>query len=47
MFFNSHDPQTNLQLLTDAGLVIDIDDVVTMEEPEGPSAFQWVLAAKP
>jgi SAM-dependent methyltransferase len=47
MFFSSHDAPTNGYLLTDAGLAVRVDEVVTMEEPEGPATFQWVIAAKP
>ena len=47
MFFSSHDAPTNRCLLTDAGLAVRVDEVVTMEEPEGPATFQWVIAAKP
>lgn len=47
MYFSSHDAPTNHRLLTDAGLTVLVDDVVTMDEPEGPATFQWVVAAKP
>lgn len=47
MFFSSHDPATNRRLLTEAGLSVHVDEVVTMREPEGPAAFQWVIAGKP
>lgn len=47
MFFSSHDPQTNRQLIVDAGLVILVDENVTTQEPEGASTFQWVIAVKP
>lgn len=46
MFFSSHDGQTNRRLLAEAGLAILADERVTMQEPEGPATFQWVLAAK-
>ncbi|HEX9338534.1 MAG TPA: hypothetical protein VF892_21735 [Pseudonocardiaceae bacterium] len=46
-YFSSHDAPTNRRLLTDAGLNVLVDDVVTMAEPEGPATFQWVVAAKP
>lgn len=47
MFFSSHHPDTNRRLLAEAGLTVVIDEAVTMQEPEGPATFQWVLAAKP
>lgn len=47
MFFSSWDAQTNRRLLRDAGFELVLDDVVTMQEPEGPSTFLWVLARAP
>jgi SAM-dependent methyltransferase len=44
MFFSSHDAQTNRRLLAGAGLTLLVDQVVTMQEPEGPATFQWVIA---
>jgi hypothetical protein len=46
MFFSSHDTQTNRRLLAEAGLTILVDEGVTMQEPEGPAIFQWVIAVK-
>jgi SAM-dependent methyltransferase len=46
MFFSSHDAQTNRRLLTDAGLTPLVDETVTMQEPEGPATFQWVIAKR-
>jgi SAM-dependent methyltransferase len=46
MFFSSHDAATNRQLLADAGLSLVIDEVVSMNEPEGEVSFLWVLAEK-
>jgi len=46
MFFSSHDTQTNRRLLAEAGLTIVVDEAVTMQEPEGPAIFQWVIAIK-
>ncbi|HEX3649718.1 MAG TPA: hypothetical protein VHV49_14940 [Pseudonocardiaceae bacterium] len=40
----SHDPATNRLLLADAGLTVQVDELVTMHEPEGPATFQWVIA---
>jgi SAM-dependent methyltransferase len=47
MFFSSYDADTNRQLLGDTGLSLLIDEVVTMQEPEGQATFLWVLAQKP
>lgn len=47
MFFSSHDADTNRHLLSDAGLTLVIDEVVSMKEPEGEVVFLWVLAQKP
>jgi len=47
MFFSSHDADTNRRLLRDAGLTLVIDEVVSMQEPEGEATFLWVLAKKP
>lgn len=47
MFFSSHDARTNRRLLAEAGLAVLADETVTMQEPEGPATFQWVIAAKP
>lgn len=47
MFFSSHDAATNRQLLADTGLNLVIDEVVSMNEPEGEVSFLWVLAEKP
>lgn len=47
MFFSSHDTQTNRRLLAEAGLTALVDKAVTMQEPQGPATFQWVIASKP
>lgn len=48
MFFSSYDADTNRRLLDSAGLVLVLDEVVSMYEPdEGDVAFLWVLAEKP
>jgi SAM-dependent methyltransferase len=47
MFFSSHDAHTNRRLLAQAGLTVLIDEAVTMQEPEGPATFEWVIATKP
>lgn len=47
MFFSGNDPATNRRSLAEAGLDVVVDEAVTMEEPEGPATFQWLIAAKP
>lgn len=44
MYFSSHGAERNRGLLTEAGFTILVDENVTMQEPEGPSTFQWVIA---
>jgi ubiquinone/menaquinone biosynthesis C-methylase UbiE len=46
MFFSSYTPETNSALLREAGFALVCDEVVTISEPEGPAAFQWVLARR-
>lgn len=43
-FFSSFPPEINLRLVRETGFTIERDDVVVLEEPEGPARFQWVLA---
>lgn len=47
MYFSSHDEHTTRRLIAEAGLAVLTDEAVTMQEPEGPATFQWVIAAKP
>lgn len=47
MFFSSYDADTNRHLLKAAGLALVLDEVVTMNEPEGEATFLWALAQKP
>lgn len=47
MFFSSYDAPTNRRLLGETGLIVSVDETVTMYEPEGPATFQWVIATKP
>ena len=42
--FSSFTPEVNARLVTEAGFAIERDEVVTITEPEGPVAFQWILA---
>jgi SAM-dependent methyltransferase len=43
-FFASFPPEVNSRLVREAGFAIERDEIVTFEEPEGPTDFQWVLA---
>ena len=43
-FFSGYPPETNSRLVREAGFAIERDEVVEIEEPEGPVKFQWVLA---
>ena len=45
-FFSSFPPETNSRLVRDAGFLIELDEVVTIAEPEGPVQFQWILASR-
>ena len=47
MFFSSFDADTNRRLVTDAGLDLVLEEIVTMhEEGHGDVQFLWVLAEK-
>jgi SAM-dependent methyltransferase len=46
MYFSSHDAATNRELLGQAGLSLLVDEQVTMDEPEGPATFQWIMAIR-
>jgi SAM-dependent methyltransferase len=46
MFFSSHPPETNSQLLRDAGFELVRDEEVTITEPESAVTFHWVLARR-
>ena len=45
-YFSGFRPGTNRRLLRRAGFVLLRDEVVTIEEPETPATFHWVLAAR-
>jgi cyclopropane fatty-acyl-phospholipid synthase-like methyltransferase len=45
MFFSSFPPETNSLQLRRAGFRLLREEVVEIQEPEGPAQFQWVLAA--
>jgi SAM-dependent methyltransferase len=44
MFFSSHTPERNRALLDQAGLRVELDELVTMREPEMDVTFHWVIA---
>ena len=44
MFFSSFPPETNTQLVREAGFEILRDELVSFREPDGDATFQWVLA---
>lgn len=46
MFFSSHAPAENRRLLAAAGFTLEVDETVTMQEPEGPATFHWVLGRR-
>ena len=45
-FFSSFPPETNTELVRDAGFELLRDELVTFREPEGDVTFQWVLALR-
>jgi cyclopropane fatty-acyl-phospholipid synthase-like methyltransferase len=46
MFFSGHAAETNRRLLRESGFELLVDEIATIEEPEGPAEFLWVLARK-
>jgi cyclopropane fatty-acyl-phospholipid synthase-like methyltransferase len=42
-FFSSFPPDTNRRLLGEAGFKLELDQIVTLVEPEGNAPFQWIL----
>jgi hypothetical protein len=44
-YFSGYEPEITLGLVHDAGLELVRHDLETMEEPEGPATFLWVLAS--
>ena len=48
MFFSSYPPDTNRELLGEAGFELLMDELVTTQEPEpdGEGTWQWVLARR-
>jgi ubiquinone/menaquinone biosynthesis C-methylase UbiE len=47
MFFSGFDAETNRRLVQEAGFELLVDDVIHMTEPEGETAFLWVLGQRP
>jgi cyclopropane fatty-acyl-phospholipid synthase-like methyltransferase len=45
-FFSGYEPEVTLRLVREAGLDLVRDDLETIEEPEGPATFLWVLARR-
>jgi SAM-dependent methyltransferase len=46
MFFSSYGPDENRRLLAAAGFLLVVDEIVSMQEPDGAVSFQWVIARK-
>jgi SAM-dependent methyltransferase len=47
MFFSGFDAQTNGRITRRAGFELLVEEVVWMHQPEGETAFFWVLARNP
>jgi SAM-dependent methyltransferase len=47
MFFSGCRPETNRQILTETGLLIEQDRVETVEEFDQTVRFHWIIARKP
>jgi predicted TPR repeat methyltransferase len=45
-FFSGYEPEVNEQLVRDAGLELHASELETIEEPEGPARFHWILARR-
>ncbi len=46
MFFSSNGSAENRRLLEAAGFTLEVDEPATLEEPEGPATFHWVLGRR-
>ena len=46
MFFGSYADEETQELLLSAGFELERVEVVSIEEPEGPASFLWILAAQ-
>lgn len=47
MYFSSYGPDINREMLQAAGFEIILDEIVTMQEPDFQSSFQWLLVRRP
>jgi SAM-dependent methyltransferase len=47
MFFSSIEPDAARAALVDAGLALELDETVTIREPEGEATFLWLMATRP
>jgi ubiquinone/menaquinone biosynthesis C-methylase UbiE len=47
MFFSGFDAETNRRLVQEAGFELLVDDVIRMSQPEGDTAFLWVMGLRP
>ena len=47
MYFSSYGPDVNREMLRAAGFEIILDEIVTMQEPDVQSSFQWLLVRRP
>jgi SAM-dependent methyltransferase len=45
-YFSGYPPETNRRLLSDAGVTLVRDEVVTIREPEGDATFHWILGQR-
>jgi SAM-dependent methyltransferase len=45
-FFSSYTADVNSRLVAEAAFAIERDEVVEIQEPEGPVQFQWILARR-
>jgi len=45
-YFSSFRPVTNTRLVVEAGFDVLRDELATIQEPDGPVTFQWILARK-
>jgi SAM-dependent methyltransferase len=45
-FFSGYEPEVNEALVHEAGLGPHESELETIEEPEGPARFQWILARR-
>jgi SAM-dependent methyltransferase len=46
MYWSHYPPQVNLAMVRESGLTVVSSDVVTLDEPEQPATFHWLVARK-